>query len=145
MTTAPSSTLSYDALPTFSFGDNPALADELLALVLEGKKTATCGTEVEYLAAGDPIPEPGNRFVVLDGKGQRACVIETTSIERKRFLEVEADFAYEEGEGDRSLNYWRDAHRTFFERQPYDWSEDTLLICERFKLVHIFEPGTTDQ
>ena len=29
-------------LPSFAFGDSPAMADELLHLVLNGRKTATC-------------------------------------------------------------------------------------------------------
>ena len=33
------------------------------------------------------------------------CVIETTEVSYRRYDEVDAAFAYEEGEGDRSLAY----------------------------------------
>jgi hypothetical protein len=46
----------YAGAVTFSFGDNPALADELLALVLAGRKTATCGAlPVKSTLARSPL------------------------------------------------------------------------------------------
>jgi uncharacterized protein YhfF len=121
----------YRELPRFSFGDNPALADELLALVLSGRKTATCTT------ADDPnLSRPGERWIVLDGHGAPRCVIETVEITMRRYNEVEAAFAHDEGEGDRSLQYWRDAHRRYFERQG-KFQQDMMLVCERFRLLDV--------
>jgi uncharacterized protein YhfF len=69
------------------------------------------------LSLGSSYPEPpSERWVVLDGRREPRCVIETTQINYWRFHEVDAALAYEEGEGDRSLAYWRNAHRTYFER-----------------------------
>ncbi len=99
----------YQGLRSFAFGDGPALADELLALVMKGVKTATCSTEDEPNTS-----TPGERWIVLDGHGAPACVIETTEVTYRRYNEVDAAFAYEEGEGDRSLAYWRQAHRDLF-------------------------------
>jgi uncharacterized protein YhfF len=122
----------YRGLRSFAFGDSPRLADELLALVLKGVKTATCST------ADEPnTSTPGERWIVLDGRGTPRCLIETTEITYRRFGEVDAAFAHEEGEGDRSLAYWRDAHRRYFGRQG-KFSEDMMLMCERFRLVEIF-------
>ncbi len=122
----------YRCLRTFAFGDSPALADELLELVVKGIKTATCSTEDEPNTSA-----PGERWVVLDGRGEPRCVIETTEVTYRRFNEVEADFAFDEGEGDRSLAYWRDAHRTYFGRLGR-FSEAMMLMCERFRLVEVF-------
>jgi uncharacterized protein YhfF len=121
----------YRSLRSFAFGDGPALADELLALVLKGVKTATCSTEDEPNAS-----TPGERWIVLDGRGQPRCVIESLEVTYRRFGEVDAAFASDEGEGDRSLAYWRDAHRRYFGRQG-KFSEDMMLMCERFRLVEI--------
>ena len=123
----------YRGLRSFAFGDGPALADELLDLVMKGIKTATCRTEDEPNTS-----TPGERWVVLDGRGAPRCVIETTEVTYRRFGEVDAAFAYEEGEGDRSLDYWRDAHRNYFGRQG-KFREDMMLMCERFRLVEVFE------
>lgn len=122
----------YRHLRTFAFGDGPALADELLGLVVNGIKTATCSTEDEPNTSA-----PGERWVVLDGRGEPRCVIETIEVTYRRFNEVDAAFAYEEGEGDRSLAHWREAHRTYFGRLGR-FSEDMMLMCERFRLVEVF-------
>ena len=122
----------YRELRSFAFGDGPALADELLELVLAGVKTATCSTEDEPNTS-----TPGERWIVRDGRGTPRCVIESTEITYRRFAEVDATFACEEGEGDRSLAYWRQAHREYFGRQG-KFSEDMMLMCERFRLVEIF-------
>ncbi len=78
--------------------------------------------------------------IVLDGQGQPLCIIETTEVTQCRFDEVDADFARAEGEGDFSLEYWRNAHQTFFSRTlpkiGKAFSEDMLLVCERFKLIY---------
>jgi uncharacterized protein YhfF len=122
----------YRGLRAFAFGDGPELADELLSLVIRGVKTATCSTEDEPNTS-----TPGERWIVLDGRGEPRCVIETTEVSYRRFGEVDANFAFEEGEGDRSLDYWRGAHRAYFGRQG-KFSEDMMLMCERFRLVEVF-------
>lgn len=122
----------YRQLRRFAFGDGPELADELLELVLAGLKTATCSTEDEPNTS-----TPGECWVVLDGRGEPRCVIETIEVTYRRFDEVDAAFAYEEGEGDRSLAHWRSAHRTYFGRLGR-FSEDMMLMCERFRLVEVF-------
>ena len=123
---------AYRGLRAFAFGDGPQLADELLDLVIRGVKTATCSTEDEPNTSS-----PGERWIVLDGRGDPRCVIETTEICYRRFDEVDTAFAFDEGEGDRSLRYWREAHRTYFTRQGR-FSDTMMLMCERFRLVEVF-------
>jgi uncharacterized protein YhfF len=123
----------YQHLRKFAFGDNPTLADELLDLVMKGIKTATCSTEDEPNTSS-----PGERWVVLDSRGDPRCVIETTEVTYRKFGEVDAGFAHDEGEGDRSLAYWRDAHRRYFGRLGR-FSEDMTLMCERFRLIEVLE------
>ena len=121
----------YRSLRSFAFGDSPRLADELLDLVLKGVKTATCSTEDEPNTS-----TPGERWIVLDGRGMPRCVIESTEVTYRRYSEVDAAFAHDEGEGDRSLAYWREAHRRYFARLGR-FSEDMMLMCERFRLVEV--------
>ena len=78
---------------TFSFGDSPEMADELLALVLAGIKTATCGALRNFPDGSPDKPVVGRRDVVLDGKGRRAAVIETIEVVIRRFDEVDEAFA----------------------------------------------------
>lgn len=119
----------------FSFGDSPELADELLALVLSGKKTATCGA-LGVFGPDEPMPVVGRRDVVLDGRGKPACIVETVAVTEYRFDDVPEDFAVAEGEG--SYDDWRAGHITYFTRNG-GWSGDMMLVCERFRLVEVFE------
>lgn len=121
---------------SFSFGDSPELADELLALVLAGKKTATCGALRDYGVDGEPMPEIGRRDVVLDGAGRPAAIIETVELTRHRFDDVPEAFALAEGEGDYAE--WRAGHIAYFNRNG-GWSPDLMLVCERFELVEVLE------
>lgn len=122
------------------FGDNPDLANELAALILDGTKTATCSALWEWEAEGEPLPTVGLKTIVLDGNEKPVCIIETTEVTVTPYQAVDAQFAYEEGEGDRSLAYWREAHWRFFSRslaainrQP---TEAMPLVCERFRVVY---------
>ena len=122
------------------FGDNPDLANELGALIVGGQKTATCSALWEWEAEGESLPEVGLKTIVLDGHGVPLCIIETTEVTMRPYNQVEAQFAYDEGEGDRSLAYWRDAHWRYFSRvlpaigrTP---TEEMLLVCERFQVVY---------
>jgi uncharacterized protein YhfF len=121
---------------SFSFGDSPAMADELLALVLAGTKTATCGALRDFGPGKETPPVVGRRDTVLDGAGRPAAIIETIEVTIRRFSEMDEQFAYDEGEGFRTLAHWRDGHREFFERNG-GWFEDMELICERFRLVEV--------
>jgi uncharacterized protein YhfF len=122
------------------WGDSPEMADELGALISSGTKTATCSALWEYEAEGEALPEVGTKTVVLDGKGEPLCIIETTEVEMRPFDGVDERFAYEEGEGDRSLTYWREAHWRFFSRTlPKIGKAPTLdmpLVCERFRVIY---------
>ncbi len=125
--------MDWRTLETFSFGDNPALADELAELVLAGKKTATCWAAEQGL-----LTEVGKRMVVLDGAGRPRAVIETVELTQHRFPDVDAAFANDEGEGDRTLAYWRRAHEVYFTRLG-QFTPDMLLWCERFRVVEVIE------
>ena len=121
-------------LESFSFGDTPELADELLELVLTGKKSATCWAASE----GDKGVVVGKRWIVKDGQGRPTALLETVELERRRFGDVDATFAHDEGEGDRSLEYWRQAHTAYFTRRE-EFSPDMELYCERFRLVEVLK------
>jgi uncharacterized protein YhfF len=122
------------------WGDGPGMADELGALIARGVKTATCSSLWEWEAEGNPIPHVGLVTVVLDGRGEPLCIVETVEVSIRKYNEVDAEFACDEGEGDLSLTYWREAHRHFFSRAlpkiGREFSEDMPLVCERFRIIH---------
>ena len=116
-------------LESFSFGDSRELAQALAELVLAGVKRATC-----WAASDGKLTDPGKRMVMLDGNDRPAAVLETVELTRRRFDQVDAAFAFDEGEGDRTLEYWRSAHTRYFTRIGR-FAPDMLLYCERFRVV----------
>lgn len=150
--------------PAWSFGDedDPATADRLLDLVLEGRKTATASAYRDYEeearqrgaepaddAPGDTLtrtgvgldlalPEPGLLSIILDGAGQPRALVRITDVDVCRFADVPEEHARLEGEGDRSLEEWRAVHRDAFAAtaphgEPVD--DDTLVVLERFEVL----------
>ena len=126
--------------PADYFCDNEECANELGDLVRRGIKTATCGLLWSYQAEGEPLPQPGDLSIVTDWEGRPLCVIEITEVSVRPYNQVDAQFAYDEGEGDRSLAYWREAHWRFFSRECAQIgrapAEDMPLVCERFRLLY---------
>ena len=132
--------------PAWAFGDNPALADELLHLVLEGSKRATTSYLFEYERDGDPVPKPGDLSILLDGAGRPRALIRTTDVDVLPFREVTSEQAAAEGEGDRSLATWRRDHEAVFRRSyetpGVEFSDDLMVVFERFELLH---PRSSDR
>lgn len=122
------------------FGDTAELTDELGKLILNGTKTATCSARWEWEAAQRPLPTVGLKTIVLNSKSVPLCIIETTEVAICAFNAVEAQFAYEEGEGDRTLASWQRDHWKYFSRVlPKIGKTPTLdmpLVCERFRVVY---------
>jgi uncharacterized protein YhfF len=119
----------------FGGDDTPELATELGLLVRDGPKRATTGLLASYEAEGEALPVPGGYSVILDGAGGALCIIRTTQVDTKPFGEVDDEFAWVEGEGDRSLAYWRAAHERFFEAEGTPVTDADLVVLERFDLV----------
>jgi uncharacterized protein YhfF len=121
--------------PTAFAEASPALATELARLVRDGPKRATAGVWAEYQADGEPLPVVGAYWVVIDGEGNPLCIIRTTRVELRRFGEVDEQFAWDEGEGDRTLTYWREAHLAYLASVGIDVDDETLMVLEWFEQV----------
>ena len=107
----------YDA---WSFGDD---ADTLARLVKDGE-----------------LPEAGAYNIILDSDEQAVCITRTTKVYVTPFSQVTAEHAFKEGEGDRSLAYWREVHKRFFTEElkeaDLEFDEDMKLVCEEFETVY---------
>jgi len=125
----------YPGSVTFRFGDSDAINAELLALVIAGKKRATCGALRNFGTGGAAKPVVGRHDIITYWDGAPAVVIETVDVAYCTFSEIGEGFALAEGEND-DLEGWRRDHRAFFERNG-GWSADMELICERFEVVEV--------
>lgn len=123
----------YDA---WAFGGDP---DGLAALVLAGIKTATASAYPLYALEGEPLPEAGEYSVILNSRDEAVCVILTDRVTVVPYRDVGAEHARREGEGDRSLAYWRQVHEAFFREEMaaagLAFTEDMPVVCEEFHAV----------
>ena len=94
-------------LMCFAFGDSREMAHQFATLVREGVKTATCSALWTFEEEQKPLPQRGDHSVVLDGNCVPVTIIQTVEVFVVPFNEVPERFAYDEGEGDPSLAYWR--------------------------------------
>ena len=123
------------AIEAFAFADLPEVQTRLAHLVLEDDKRATAGlhdTDEDAVA-------PGHHDVVMDGDGAPVCLIRTEEVRTLPFGERDPAFAWDEGEGDRSLHDWTDIHRRYVgadaAARGLEFDDDTLVDFERFSVV----------
>ena len=120
----------------FAFGDSPEMADELLALVLTGKKTATVSVVLE----DEQTPSVGNLSLVLDGRGNPACVIKTVYLETVKFCDLTWDMVKLEGE-DENFEQWKSVNIRYWSRDAarrgYTFTNQTPITFERFEVVEV--------
>lgn len=114
--------------------------DQLADLALKGEKTATASAYDLYQIDGEPIPQAGTFDVILDSQGQAVCIIKVTKVTVVPFNQVSAEHAFKEGEGDKSLAYWRQVHEEFFTEwiaeAGLSFSEETGVVLEEFCKVY---------
>jgi uncharacterized protein YhfF len=122
------------------------LREQLVAAVLRGDKTATAGLLVDYERDGEPVPEPGERLLLVDSDSQGVAVLELTDVRVLRVGDCDLDFARAEGEGFATVAEWREAHdafwrgyadevRAYLGDPSWDVGDDTLFVAERFRVV----------
>lgn len=131
-----------------SFSAGYFCADEYNAnicaeLILRGKKRASCSMDYWYSHMGESRPQVGHLHVVTDWQGLAVCIIEITAVNQCKYNAVSAEFASDEGEGDQSLRWWREAHWDFFTQECNELgiepTQDMLLVLETFKVVYPYK------
>ncbi|MBE1554199.1 ASCH domain-containing protein [Sporosarcina limicola] len=118
-----------------------SLPDELAQLVIDGKKTATCSGNVFYELENEPLPAVGEYSIILNSNEQPVAIIKIIEVSLVPMNEVTEEFAVAEGEG--PYEAWKLAHERFFKSElqkvGLEFSEDMLLVCERFTLIDVKE------
>jgi len=133
-----------DVVGCYAFGTSPEQADRLLAVVTAGRKRATAGAMIELDQLDDPLPEPGQRWGLLDGAGRPRHVVETTDVVAGRLHEVTPAFAWDEGEDDRTRESWLRDHRDYVRAVGVAGDPDQAeVLFERFRVLWPEEDETT--
>ena len=106
--------MTADDLPVLELAFPGPERDSGVAAILAGEKTALTGLLQIYEHEGEPIPQPGQRFSVLDSAGQSAAVIEVTEVS--------------------VVPIGTEGVARFLGATPVI-GDDTLVVTERFRLV----------
>ena len=126
-----------DEIDAWAFGVEP---DLLADLVLRGEKTATASAYGLYALEGESLPQEGTFDVILDSQNQAVCIVEITKVSVEPFSQVSAQHAYKEGEGDKSLTYWRQIHEDFFTdclgQAGLTFTPESKVVLEEFRKVY---------
>lgn len=112
-------------LKTWHFGTKN---DELVELVLCGKKTATTSI---YDGSEDEID---SESILIYENEKQACITKIRKNVVCKFNEVEWDIAKLEGENN-NLDEWKEEHYNFFKSIDDNFTEDTLVLVEIFEVT----------
>jgi uncharacterized protein YhfF len=132
------------SLPRAEFAFPGSLRDRLVAAILDGSKTTTTGLVVGYEQEGEPLPEVGQRSVVVDSDDHPVAIIEVTGVRVLPLARVDLDHVVDEGEGHSSVAEWREGHERFWHSEEmrealddpdYTVDDETPVVLERFRLI----------
>lgn len=128
-----------DAPAAWYFCDNKKDADICAELVMKGIKKATSPSLWSFEKNNEPLPKIGDINIITNWEGEAKAIIQTTKIEQVPYNEISAEYAAMEGEGDKSLDYWRQVHWDYYTREMLAHGtvpkEDMLIVCEHFKVI----------
>jgi uncharacterized protein YhfF len=134
----------HSALPVAEFAFPGPLRDQLVGAILDGSKTSTTATLIEYEIEGEDLPYVGGRELVVDSDGKGVAVIEVIEARTVRLADVDLQHAIDEGEGHTSVAQWRAGHEDFWHSAEmreamgdpeFTVNDDSLVVLQRFQVV----------
>src|SRR5882762_3194452 len=130
--------LHHDDYDVVAFGDGPEMATELAELAIAGIKRATAGLARQFGPDGEAPPIHGGYVVLVDGTGTPRAIWRTTEVRVGPLKSVDERFAWDEGEGERTREWWLSAHRRFFGQraaaQGFHMHDEIETMFERFEI-----------
>ena len=128
-------------IPTsFYFCDNKIDANKCAELVLNNIKRATATSLWWFKKHNKSIPNVGDQYIVTDWNGNAKAIIENFMVITVPFNKISDEFAQTEGEGDKSLAYWRKVHEAYYKREMAPFNEkfdrDMAIVCEYFNKIY---------
>ena len=121
------------------FGDNEKDANVLATLVSKDIKRATSHSLLGLQLREENIPKIGDFFVVTDWEGNAKSLVRSTSVKLLPYFSITSEHARLEGEGDKSLDYWKKAHWDYYTRELEPFNrvprESMIVVFEEFELL----------
>src|SRR5690606_12919133 len=124
---------------SYYFCDNQKDADECAELVQEGIKQATTHSLSGLQINEEKLPAIGDLAIVTGWDGTPKAIIKTSNVEIVKFKDISPEYAFIEGEGDKSLGYWQEVHWAYYTRELSELNLkptiDMELVCEYFETI----------
>jgi uncharacterized protein YhfF len=124
-----------DGLRALEIGTPGPMRQRLNQLVLDGLKRATAGLLLEYVREGEELEFEGDLLALVDDDTRRIATVVVVDVATTPFIEVPWRFAKAEGEGDESLDEWREGHRRFWTAEGETIDDQTPVVLIWFELV----------
>ncbi len=124
-----------DGLRALEIGSPGEMRQRLNRLILDGKKRATAGLLLDYVRESEELEFVGERLALVDDDTHRVATVVVVDVETTPFIEVPWRFAQAEGEGDESLEEWREGRRRFWTAEGETIDDHTPVVLVRFELA----------
>ena len=142
--------MAAEDLPSLELAFPGPERDSGVAAILAGDKTALTGLLQIFEQAGGSVPQPGQRFAVLDSAAQPPSSNLPRSASSRSAWPMTATRAAE-GRGYADATEWRRAHEDFFRSEGVAGflggtpviGDGTLVVTERFRLINPGNPSRT--
>lgn len=124
-----------DGLRSLEIGSPGAMRQRLNRLILEGHKRATAGLLLDYVREDEELESEGDLLALVDDDSRRIATVVVTEVATMPFIEVPWKFARAEGEGDETLEEWREGHRRFWSAEGDVIDDQTPTVLVWFEVV----------
>ncbi|WMJ82236.1 ASCH domain-containing protein [Clostridium sp. MB40-C1] len=125
---------------SWHFCSDEKSANELARLVKEGVKRGTTSLYYLYEVENEKIPMADEYSVITNWSGIAECIIRTKKVRVLPFKDINEELAEIEGEGDKSLEYWKKAHIDVFIEElkelGMEFTSDMMVVFEEFEVVY---------
>jgi len=129
----------HDPPKVYHFCDNEADANACAKLVKKGIKKATSDSLLGLQYRKEPLPKIGDFAIITNWEGKAQCIIEITKVTLKPYFSIDEKYALLEGEGDKSLDYWKKVHWDYYTRELEEFDrvprESMIVVCQEFEKV----------
>ncbi|RTE55524.1 ASCH domain-containing protein [Arenibacter aquaticus] len=129
-----------EAPKVMHFFDNEKDANHSLDLVINKTKKAMSQSLLGLQNRNEPLPKIGSFIVLTDWEGTAKCIVKTTSVKLKPLFSIDGDYAQLEGEGDKSLDQWKNIYWNYFARELATFKrvpkESMIVVCVTFEKVY---------
>lgn len=124
-----------DGLRPLEIGVPGEMRQRLNRLIIDGHKRATAGLLIDYVREDEELETEGEMLALVDDESKRVATVVVTAIATMPFIEVPWKFAQAEGEGDESLEEWREGHLRFWRSAGEEIDDQTPIVLIWFALV----------